>query len=437
MATGQPTVRLDGVYDQVGTTNPRDVLAVPVQTGTMLINARTGTFNLLGKDNYVVDSAGGGVGLGTLHGLTGASGLGAGPDAYILRYAPNSTVSLVDEATVNAGARLERAVAVTGSRPAPAAAPRGFASLGSPVLDEPGSAAVSGADLWVLVGAGSGCRVVQLGPISTGNGLASTSRATLPAACSRVALEPLGPEVGVAWPGHVRLFNPSGPRRGTDVGVASTRSADRYLPVSGANGDLWFLSHATGGWSVLGISPNGAVTHQSALVRFGARADPVAPVESGGVLYTLDQASVGQPTLWTIAPFDGEMFPVHGAPTYPVASPSERAVFSGAQVLVDGPRVVFNNPGSLLAVVVFTDGSRAPVVVDKSRAMAVSATGPVDVNAGPTVPKTRQSRPGSRATWQGPCRSSSRSTRAPPAATPPRSRTPRRSPPSRPRRARP
>ena len=90
-----------------------------MQTGTMLINARTGTFNLLGKDNYVVDSAGGGVGLGTLHGLTGASGLGAGPDAYIIRYAPNSTVSLVDEATVNAGARLERAVAVSGSRPAP------------------------------------------------------------------------------------------------------------------------------------------------------------------------------------------------------------------------------------------------------------------------------------------------------------------------------
>ena len=201
--------------------------------------------------------------------------------------------------------------------------------------------------------------------------------------------------MGAAWPGHVRLFYPSGPHRGTDIGVASTRSADRYLPVSGANGDLWFLSHATGGWSVFGVRPNGAVTQQTALVRFGARADPVAPVESGGVLYTLDQAALGQPTLWTIAPFDGAMFPVRGAPTYPAASPSERAVFSGAQVLVDGPRVVFNNPGSLLAVVVFTDGSHAPVIVDKSRAMAVSATGPVDVNAGPTTPKTRPGRPAS------------------------------------------
>jgi hypothetical protein len=43
--------------------------------------------------------------------------------------------------------------------------------------------------------------------------------------------------------------------------------------------------------------------------------------------------------------------------------------------------VVFNNPGSHLAVVVFTDGSHAPVVVDKSTALEVSAAGPADVNA--------------------------------------------------------
>ena len=56
-------------------------------------------------------------------------------------------------------------------------------------------------------------------------------------------------------------------------------------------------------------------------------------------------------------------------PVYPAESVTEKAGFQGAQVLVDGPRVIFNNPESLLAVVVFTDGSHAPVVVNKSAAV--------------------------------------------------------------------
>jgi hypothetical protein len=393
VATGQVTVRLDGVYKQVGAASPGDVLALPVQGGTMLINAKTGTFNLLGKDNYVVDSVGEGVGLGPLKGLIGASGLAAGPAAYIIRYAPNSTVSLVDQATVSAGARLERAVAVTHDRSAPTVIPRGFASLGGAVLGQPGSAAVADGDLWILVRAASGCQVLQLHPISTGNGLGRTVRSTLPSTCSRAALESFGAQVGAAWPGHVRLFSPDRPRGGSDLAVASTQSADKYLPVIGTTGTRWFLSHATRGWSVFGVNPKGAVIRQSALVPFGARADPLAPVESRGVLYSLDRASVGQPILWTIDPSNGAMVPVRGAATYPAVSPSERALFDRAQVLVDGPRVVFNNPGSLLAVVAFTDDSHAPVVVDKSRAVSVNATGPVDMNASQSSPKTGTGRP--------------------------------------------
>ena len=80
------------------------------------------------------------------------------------------------------------------------------------------------------------------------------------------------------------------------------------------------------------------------------------------------------------------MIPVAGQPTYPAASAAEKASFQGAQVVVAGPRVVFNNPGSLLAVVVFTDGSHAPVIVDKRSAVVVSATGP----AVSTPPRSRQ-----------------------------------------------
>jgi hypothetical protein len=78
------------------------------------------------------------------------------------------------------------------------------------------------------------------------------------------------------------------------------------------------------------------------------------------------------------------MIPVPGAATYPAAT-QEQVDFMGAQVLVDGPRVVFNNPQSLKAVVVFTDGSHTPVTVDKGSAVTVSASGPVPVLE-PTAP---------------------------------------------------
>ena len=82
------------------------------------------------------------------------------------------------------------------------------------------------------------------------------------------------------------------------------------------------------------------------------------------------------------------MAPVRGAPNYPAKSVTEKASFQGAEVLVDGPRVIFNNPQSLLAVVVFTDGSHVPVIVDKSNAVVVSAVGPGDVNVKPPRTKT-------------------------------------------------
>ena len=81
-----------------------------------------------------------------------------------------------------------------------------------------------------------------------------------------------------------------------------------------------------------------------------------------------------------VRPGTGSMKPVPGAVSYPAAGVTEKASFQGAEVLVDGPRVIFNNPDSLLAVVVFTDHSHAPVIVNKSTAVIVSAAGPGDAN---------------------------------------------------------
>jgi hypothetical protein len=235
--------------------------------------------------------------------------------------------------------------------------------------------------------------VTQLHPVATTrNGLTATPRGKLSASCLMAAAEAGPGAVGVASPGRVRLYmydpHHDGPGRPVDVPVPGTRSNSRFLPVGSSTGTLWYLAGragGAGGWSVFGVSPNGKVIGPSPLTGFGGNAEPAPPVESGGLLYTLDTASRGQPTLWTILPATGTMIPVAGLATYPARAATEKAAFTGAEVLGDGPRLVFNNPGSLLAVVVFTDGTHPPVVVDKSSAVAVSTIGPSV--AGPAGPK--------------------------------------------------
>jgi hypothetical protein len=390
VATAQVTVSLLDVNAQVGAATAGDVEAVPVDEGTILLDKLTGSFNLLGKDNYLVDPSGAGVGLGELPGTT-AQAFAAGSSAYIVRFGHRSTVSLVDQNTVAAAARLE---APGPRRASPASAPGkaigtapvvvtppGFAALGGPVSPQAGSAAVAGSDLWTLVGSGRGCSVEQLHPAPLSpNGLLPTSRVTMPVACSKAALESSTGIVGVATPGGVTLFTPTGPRRGLEVAVART-SADRvFLPVTGNSNGLWYLGRSVSGWSLVGVSPRGKVTGPLPLSHLGPAADPVVPALSAGYLYTLDQGSPGQPELWAINASSGGMAPVAGAVSYPAASAAEKASFVGAQVLVDGPRIVFNNPQSHEAVVVFTDGSHSPVVVNKGAAVTVSATGPADLN---------------------------------------------------------
>ncbi|MBV9662225.1 MAG: fibronectin type III domain-containing protein [Acidimicrobiales bacterium] len=387
MATAQITVRLEGVDAQVGAANYADVQAVPVDGGTMLVNRRTGSFNLLERDNYVADPNGPGVGLGDLPGSTGAEGLASGTDAYILRSAPDATVSLVGAQTVNAAAHMQ---STRSSAPA-SVAPLGFARLGGPVSLQAGSAAVEGAALWVLVGSGEHCSVVRLDPAPTSSqGLVAADPIAEPARCGADALE-VGSEVaGLAAPGHVRLLDGAAQPGRDLVEVPFTRLASRILPVGGGTGELWFVAQNPTGWSLFGVSRSARISGPYPLAGLGGAADPVVPVLSNGFLYTLDQAAPGQPSLWAIDTANGHMAPVRGASTYPALTSREQATFQGAEVLVDGPRVVFNNPQSLEAVVVFTDGTHPPVLIDKSQAVAVSTTGPADVNISPpaTTPGT-------------------------------------------------
>lgn len=413
-ATAEVTVRLQDVFAQVGATNYGDVQAVPLTTGTLLVNRVTGTFNVLGKDDYALKRTGGGVGLGPLTATTGAQAIADGSSAYIVRYGPQSTVSLVGADTVQAAVRAAalspeppsdtQEEPGTNEEPAGGAtvAPRGFAALGGSVVGRAGTAIEAGGDLWVIVDADGRQQVEQLRP-STANrlGLVAGSGGTAGPAGGPSALAAASVDgqtrVGLAGPGFIRLYGPPGASTGAstgasksastqrDIAVPATSGASEFVPVGGAEGTFWWLVRLSTGWSVVGLNVDaprallGRIVGPHPVPELNVAAQLVEPVWAAGRLYTMNQAFVGQPPLWEIDPQTGITHTVSGEPAYPAASAAERADFGAAELLVDGPRVIFNNPDSLLGVVVFTDGSRPPAVFDKSVAIDVSALGPTAV----------------------------------------------------------
>ncbi len=146
-----------------------------------------------------------GISLGPLSHETGAAGFADGSATYIVRYAPDSTISLVDSSTVVAGAQalaegLRRSVR-----------PLGFTKLGVPAADQPGAAAVSRGALWLLAQQGSKCDLLRVRPAAqVGQGLSVGSRAKLPTGCADAALEASPTTVGLALPGEVQLLQGNG-----------------------------------------------------------------------------------------------------------------------------------------------------------------------------------------------------------------------------------
>lgn len=371
LATASVTVRLQDVDSRVGAANYGDVQPVPVAGGTFLVNRSTGTFNFLDPDNYVVDAAGPGVALGPLRGLSGAEGLAAGSGAWILRSAADSTATLVDRGAV--------AAAASGR---PAVLP-GYAAVGGRVELRSGSAVVSGADLWVLVDRLDGCRLERIG--SQG----AYKMGATGAPCARSALEAVAGGVAWALPGRIRFFAPA---ERASIALRSLRGDTRFVPVTGAGSEAWFLCRGRRAWSLVGWRPAGAVTGPFDLARLDPSSDPAPPAVAGGLLYTFDRHGTGQPPLWAVNLDGGRMTPVDGAPAYPRRSAAEEDSFAAGEVMADGPRVVFNNPQSLEALVVFTDGSHRPVVVDKSQAVTVSTVGPADLDVTAAAPSRAPSR---------------------------------------------
>ena len=181
LATGAVTVQLEGVYAQVGATSYGEVEAVPTATGTMLVNRATGSFNMLAKDNYVLGPTTNGISLGPLSHETGAAGFADGAATYIVRYAPDSTISLVDASTVVAGA-----ASFSGGPRAGRSARSGSQSWVCRPPTSPVPRPFRRGALWLLAQQGAKCDLLRVQTAAqVGQGLSVGSRANLPSGVCR------------------------------------------------------------------------------------------------------------------------------------------------------------------------------------------------------------------------------------------------------------
>ncbi len=390
LADGKPTVRLIDANQQVNAANESEVDTVALDSSTLLLDRSSGEFNLVDSTGFVVKTTAGGVPLPVTKGSTGAVAVAAGASAYIVQTAPSSTaVYLVGENTVESA---ENATATV--------KPRAFATIadGTPA-GAPGLAAEANGSLWLLTGS-TGTRTVRqlsVPPNSdAGVELDDRTRATVSGTAAigvatRDADGAGGDIIGVAGVRQVQLFLPDGSSR--TVPVAGVSSATQILPVSNSGGSLAFLYRTGAAWSLLTVPTTGSPTatvHQ--LGKIGT-APLAVPAMSNGAIYTMELGE--QSRLWTISA-SGAVSALAGRAVYPTQKSStgaeaEAGGFADGEVVARGSRVIFNSPQHALALTAFTDGSHAPVIVDKSTAIDLNATGGAAALKGLQPAKTQPS----------------------------------------------
>jgi hypothetical protein len=376
LATGSPNLRLQGIESQVGATDPSLVDAVPLADGTLLVNRSTGTFNVLGLGNSIVKTSGG-IALGDLPGTTGAAGFAAGDNGYIVRYAPTAaTISLVDQATVAAAARTG-----TGPSGAGASVPLlGFADVAGQIPTDPGSTVVANGDLWTITRANGQGTLQRFAAGQPGKQLTASQFGSVdPVAALDSASTPGGDVVAVAEPTDIRIVRPApggGTPQTTTVPVAAGTHVDQIVPIGNGQGQVLFAYRTTGGWRLAGVDlSSGQALPVRVMTGLPAKTILESPVINDGTIYAIADDGSTTPPLVKIDPGTGAAAPLAGASSYPVAGAGEQTAFVDPglppQVISVGPRVIINNPNRVLAVVVFTDGSRPTRVIDKRTAVDV------------------------------------------------------------------
>lgn len=370
LATGKPTVRLVGANSQVDASNASDLSVVPLADSTLLLNAKTGEFNMVDGTGFVVKTTAGGVPLPRQVGDTAAVAVPSGNSAFIVRTgSTNTSVYLVNAGTVQSATR-------TGAK----VTPRASAVLDEPSSAGPGLAVAGNGALWLLTGPSNARTLRQLtlpADSQTGATLTATTRAS---ASGLAALESVpgaaADTVTLATPSQLVEFTGAAATKHT-LAISGLTNVDRILPASNNSAGSAFLFHASKGWSLVTAAAESPTAEVHALSGIPATAQLVAPALSNGHLYTMDAGTSAG--LWQIS-LDGAVKTVPGVTSYPVQKDArgralEVADFGDAQVLAQRSRVLFNSPDHVLALAVFTDGSHPATTIDKSSATDLNAAG--------------------------------------------------------------
>ncbi|MCU1658636.1 MAG: hypothetical protein JWO57_3292, partial [Pseudonocardiales bacterium] len=389
LTDGKPTVRLVGANTQVSAKSPADLAVTPLTNGTLLLNSVSGEFNMVDATGFVVKTAGGGVPLPRASGQTRSVGIPSGESAYIVQAGPSGTsVFLVGQSTVQTATGLGAKVT-----------PRASTTMAEASTTAAGAAMSANGALWLLVGRGGARTIRQLSvPAGSDAGatLATTDHGAVPGiatvgAAVRNSDGTGGDLVGVASADSVRVFDTDGTSR--TAAVTGLSGVDQILAASNATGRLRFLYHSSTGWSVVSVGADaGPVAGRAQIIGIPPQTRLATPAASDSQLYTMDSGTTGQ--IWQISQ-SGAVQPIHGAGGYPVVMSAsghavEAADFSDAYVVARGSRVVFDSPNHVQAVALFTDGSRPPVVIDKSAAVSLNAAGGASALTDAHLPKGRK-----------------------------------------------
>ena len=392
LAAATATARLVDADAQVGARSSQDVHVVALDSGSLLLDATTGEFNLIDAGGFVV-KANGGVRLPGA-GAEPATALAAGDSAYIVQAGPTSTdVYLVGRQTVEAARTAGTSLV-----------PRASAAVDAPTRLEPGAQAVAGTDLWLLVGGAGPTRTIRrlaLPPGSdAGVGLSAGDHGKIVgAAALGVTSTPAGDVLAVATTTGLQILTSGRQQRaarqgqlerGTGTGaravsrwvipVPGLAGADTVLPAANQSGRLSFLYRLAAGWDLVSVAADGTgLVGPMRLDRVPADAVLAAPMAAAGRLWTMETGVAGAGRLWQISDGAGAIR-IPGAAAYPVVlNPAGRAVeaggFGDGAVVVRGSRVLFNSPSHTRALAVFADGSHPPRIVDKSAAVDLSSAG--------------------------------------------------------------
>jgi hypothetical protein len=370
LGTGKATARLVGVEAAVGDDSIGTVALVPLASTTLLLDATTGSFNMLDTSGYVIKTSSGGVTLPPLAGASTASAVAAGESAYIVRPGTTQTsVYLVNQSTVQSAAGFGGA-----------AKPRAAAVLNETV-DPGGKSTVSaGGDLWLLSGANSVGTVRKIEQLSVpansapGARLDVTTRATTTGIVAIAsATTKHGDMVAVAGATGVWMVAAGVKGAAHTYHLSGMSGVDQILPASQGTDQVAFFYHSGAGWTLVTVNTEG----DGHLQRTELRAIPAtttlaAPAFSDGSIYSMVDSGTDNGAILRV--HGTTVSAVAGAPTYPTVA-QESPDFSRASLLARSGRVIFNAPNLLQALVVFTDGGRSPSVIDKQAALALNSNG--------------------------------------------------------------